>query len=185
MDRITQIVLLNGVRSAGKSSIARALQAVAHDYYLHVEMDVFHRMMPAASFGRTDGLIFETIQQNGKPVVAVHQGPMAMRAMRGMRRAIAAMASQGNNMIVDEVILGPERIEYAELLAPFEVFMVGVFAPLDVLEAREALRPDRQAGLVRWQHGRVHKDMNYDLEVDTSAATPAACASLIQQRFGL
>ena len=47
------------------------------------------------------------------------------------------MAAQGNNLIVDEVMLNGETAEYTALLSAFELFLVGVFAPLDVLEARE------------------------------------------------
>ena len=71
------------------------------------------------------------------------------------------------------------------LLSPFELFLVGVFAPLDVLEARERERGNRLIGLARWQYDRVHKDMKYDLEVDTSRATPLECAELIRQKFRL
>jgi chloramphenicol 3-O phosphotransferase len=102
-----------------------------------------------------------------------------------MRHAIAAMAGQGNDLIVDDVLLGSASAEYAEILSNFEVFMVGVFAPLDVLEARERNRDDRLIGLARWQYNRVHKDMNYDLEIDTSGATPMECATLIKQEFRL
>ncbi|WP_246691382.1 MULTISPECIES: hypothetical protein [unclassified Mesorhizobium] len=58
-------------------------------------------------------------------------------------------------------------------------------APLDVLEAREAARADRLPGLARWQYPRVHKGMDYDLEVDTSQLTPLECARRIQQEFQL
>ena len=67
---------------------------------------------------------------------------------------------------------GGRRRNIAKLLAAFEVFRVGVFAPLDILEARERQRGDRLIGLARWQFDRVHKDMKYDLEVDTSSASP-------------
>ena len=40
-------------------------------------------------------------------------------------------------------------------------------------------------GLARWQYERVHKDMTYELEIDTSSATPMECAELIKRRFGL
>lgn len=180
-----RIVLLNGVGGAGKGSIAKALQAITTEYFLHVEMDAFLEMLPEASFGQPDGLTFETVQEDGKPSVVIRTGPVAARAFRGMRHAIAAMAAQGNNLIVDEVLLGSEKAEYAELLSPFDVFLVGVFAPLDVLEARERERGDRLIGLARWQYDRVHKDMKYDLEVDTSRATPMECAELIRRKFRL
>ncbi len=70
--------------------------------------------------------------------------------------------------------------EYVTLLALFDLITVGVFAPLDVLEFRERQRGDRMIGLARWQYHRVHKDITYDLEVDTSEATPMECASFIK-----
>lgn len=183
--RSSRIVLLNGVGSAGKSSIARALQAVTADPFLHVSMDAFLDMLPEASFGRPDGLTFETVEQDGRPSVVIRSGPTAERALRGMRHAVAAMAAAGNDLIVDEVLIGPEKAEYAVLLAPFRVFAVGVFAPLEVLEERERVRGNRMIGLARWQYERVHAGMTYELEVDTSRASPAECASLIKERFGL
>jgi chloramphenicol 3-O phosphotransferase len=180
-----RIVLLNGVGSVGKSSIAKALQTITTERFLHVALDAFIDMLPESSFGHADGIIFETVAEDGKPVVVIKTGPIAERAMRGMRHAIAAMAAEGNNLIVDEVLLGNKRAEYADLLAPFEVFTVGVFAPLDVLEARERQRGDRLIGLARWQYGRVHQGMAYHLEVDTNAATPMECAASIKQKFRL
>ena len=185
MNKTARIVLLNGVGSAGKGSIAKALQTMTTECFLHVEMDAFLQMLPEDTWGHPDGIIFETVQEHGKPSVVIKTGPVAERMLRGMRHAIAAMAAQGNNLIVDEVLLGSERAEYAELLSAFEVFLVGVFAPLDVLESRELQRGDRLIGLARWQYDRVHTGMTYDLEVDTSSATPMECADLIRQKFGL
>jgi chloramphenicol 3-O phosphotransferase len=182
----SRIVLLNGVGSSGKSSIAGALQQIASAPFLHIAMDAFLEMLPAASFNRPDGMTFETGEQNGKPIVAIHTGPVAQRAMRGMRHAVAAMAAEGNNLIVDEVMLGEDKAaDYARLLRPFDVCRVGVFAPLDVLEARERQRGDRLIGLSRWQYDRVHTAMNYDLEVHTDTGSAMQCAVLIKQRFGL
>jgi len=180
-----RIVILNGVGSAGKGSIAKALQAIATDPFLHVEMDAFLNMLPQAYFGHADGIIFETVEEDGKPVAAIRTGPVARRVLRGMRHAVAAMAAQGNNLIVDDVMLNNEIAEYKSLLAAFEVFVVGVFAPLEVLEARERERGDRLIGLARWQYHRVHKGKAYDLELNTGSATAAQCASVIRQKFGL
>lgn len=182
---MTRIVLLNGVGSAGKGSIAKALQAIATEFYLHVEMDAFFAMMPERSIGHPDGIVFETVRDGGRPAVVITEGPMSLRVFRGMRHAIAALAAQGNNLIVDDVLVGPEKAEYDDLLRPFHVHRIGVFCPLDVLEARERQRGDRLIGLARWQFDRVHDGMTYDLEVDTSTATPMACAETIKERFKL
>jgi chloramphenicol 3-O phosphotransferase len=186
LNRTARIVLLNGVGSAGKTSVARALQGITADPFLYVAMDVFLEMMPESSFGHPDGLSFETVVEDGKPSVVIREGPLSRRTFRGMRHAIAAMAGQGNDMIVDEVILDAAvAAEYEALLAPYALHRIGVFAPLDVLEERERRRGDREIGLARWQFDRVHRGMTYDLELDTSRATPLDCAEAIKDRFGL
>jgi chloramphenicol 3-O phosphotransferase len=148
-------------------------------------MDDFCAMLPEALQDHPDGFVFEETSENGKPLVVVKTGPVGARAMRGMRHAIAAMAAHDNNLIVDDVMLENEHEEYVALLSGFETFFVGVFAPLDVLEARERERGDRLIGLARWQYDRVHRGKKYDLEVDSGGLGPLECATLIKQKFQL
>ena len=181
----SRIILLNGVGSSGKSSTAKALQSITRAPFLHMEMDAFIDMLPAALQDHPDGFAYETLEIDGKPQVVIKTGPVGERTLRGMRHAVVATAAQGNNLILDEVLLSDEKAEYRTLLAPFDVSWVGIFAPLEVLEAREKQRGDRLIGLARWQFDRVHRGIKYDLEVDTSIATPMECAGLIKQKFGL
>ena len=46
-----RIVLLNGVSSVGKGSVAKALQKIASRPMLHAQMDALLEMLPAAMFG--------------------------------------------------------------------------------------------------------------------------------------
>lgn len=181
-----QVIILNGIGSVGKSSTARALQAITAEPFLRVVMDAFLDMLPPSMLDHPDGLRFERGQRDGLPIIAIKTGPVLERTLRGMRHAIAAMVAEGNNLIVDEVMLeaGPVQA-YRDLLGPFQVRLVGLFAPLAVLEARERARGDREVGLARWQYDRVHRGVVYDLEVDTVAMPPAACARLIRDSFGL
>ncbi len=179
-----QIIILNGVGSSGKSSIAKSLQSVASEPFLHVQMDAFCDMMPDALQDHPDGFAFRTYYEDGKALVSIQTGPVGERTLRGMRHAIAAMAAQGNNMIVDDVMLGDEAAEYAALLSGYRVILVGVFASLESLEARERQRGDRMIGLARWQYDRVHRNKHYDLEIDTETSTPMESALLIKQKFG-
>jgi chloramphenicol 3-O phosphotransferase len=179
------IILLNGVGSSGKSSIAKALQTIAAEPFLHVQMDVFMEMLPEALQDHPDGFSYETVHEDGKPAMVIRTGPAGRRALQGMRYAIAAMAAQGNNLIIDDVLCAGEMPEYVKLLSDFDLHLVGVFAPLDILEERERRRGDRLIGLARWQYGRVHKDASYDLEIDTSTATPLECAKHIREKFQL
>ena len=180
-----QIVLLNGVGSTGKGALARALQTITAKPFLHVEMDSFMAMLPAAYDDHPDGFMYETVIEYRKPSVVITTGPVGERTLRGMRHAVAAMAAQGNNLIVDDVMLDGVGADYADVLSGFQTHWVGVFAPLDVLEARERQRGDRLIGLARWQFDRVHRDMRYDLEIDASIATPVECAEVVRNEFDL
>jgi chloramphenicol 3-O phosphotransferase len=181
-----RIVLLNGVSSVGKGSAARALQAIAGRPMLHVQMDAFLEMLPARMFGSDEGYRFETWEEDGRPVTAVIGGPVLATTMRGMRGAVAALAEAGNDLIVDEVIWDPADLaDYRRRLAAFDFHTVGLVAPLEVIEARERQRGDRDLGLARWQYGKVHAGMDYDLTLDAAEATPAELAAAIKVAFDL
>jgi chloramphenicol 3-O phosphotransferase len=181
----SRVIILNGVGSSGKSTIARALQQIAGAPFLHVEMDAFIDMLPPAAFGQSSGMRFETLEQDGRAAVAIKTGPVIARLMRGMRRAIAALAAAGNDLIVDDVWWEDEQADYRALLGGFDLRFVAIHAPLEELEARERERGDRVIGLARWQFGRVHKGVEYDLEIDTEGATPQECAEAIKETFRL
>jgi len=182
---MSRVILLNGVGSAGKTSIAQALQQLSSTPLVHVQMDAFLEMLPPRSFDMPEGLSFRTLEIEGPPQVEVTSGPVARRLFAGMRRAIAALADEGNDLVVDDVLLSGDAETYRRLLSAHDLRLVGVFAPLEVLEARERARGDRMIGLARWQFDRVHGQIAYDLTLDTSRSTPEACAAAIVEAFGL
>jgi chloramphenicol 3-O phosphotransferase len=181
----SSVIILNGVGSVGKTSIAKELQGICSRPFLHLQMDVFLEMMPPKLQNHADGFEFEVISEGGHPAMVIRTGPIGDRVMRGMRRAVAAMADQANNLIVDDVLTDVEHAEYRSLLSRHCVRTVGLRAPLEVLERREILRGDRGIGLARWQFPRIHRGIAYDLELDTSIDPPAVCAERIRSAFGL
>ncbi|QEX20806.1 hypothetical protein FRZ61_07250 [Hypericibacter adhaerens] len=186
MIRKGRIIHLNGVGSAGKSSIAKALQQIAAGPWLHVQMDTFLEMLPLAWQDHPEAFAYETIMEEGKPSVRITGGPVGERLMQGMRDAIVALAAAGNDLIIDDVMIDQETKDaYAKALAGFEILRVGIHAPLELLEERERRRADRFPGTSRWQFGQVHRNMRYDLELDTSRMTAMECAEAIQRQFGL
>lgn len=180
--RQTQVIVLNGVSSVGKSSVAKAIQRLAHKPFLHVQMDDFLTMLPPRAIEHKDGLVFHRIDSK---TIDVRSGDIVVRALEGMRYAISAMAGCGNHMIVDDVFFATEDIEYRRLLRQFDFRLVGLFAPLDVVRKRELARGDREIGLAKGQFERVHKGRTYDLEIDTSQAPPDSIAREICEAFGL
>jgi chloramphenicol 3-O phosphotransferase len=149
-------------------------------------MDAFLEMLPPRMYGHSDGYIFETVDDGGHPSVILHTGPDFARLMSGMRRAVAALAAEGNSLVVDDVMLGGgEADDYRRRLEGVDLRFVGLFAPLDVLETRERQRGDRALGLAHWQFDRVHQGVTYDLELDTSKTPPTDIARTICEAFDL
>ncbi|HKY95325.1 MAG TPA: chloramphenicol phosphotransferase [Kiloniellales bacterium] len=179
------VVLLNGVGSVGKGSVAKALQEVTREPFLHVAMDAFLDMLPPAYWDHDEGLRFVPRSLDGETAIEVTSGAVSERLLAGMRLAVRALAEAGNNVIVDEVAERAAMAEYERLLAPFRLYRVALMAPLAVLEERERARGDRMLGLARWQVAHLHEGQRYDLEVDTSAMTPLQCAEKIRAAFGL
>ncbi|MFT3989460.1 chloramphenicol phosphotransferase CPT family protein [Aestuariivirga sp.] len=182
MSRAGRIVHLNGVGSVGKSSIARAIQEQSEDIWLHVQMDSFLEMLPSRYMDHDDGLRF--VHLNRTPAeVEIRSGPVVERVLSAMPGAVAALVRCGNNVIVDDVLIENDASAYRSAWEGLDVLWVGVVAPLNVIEARERNRGDRDIGLARWQFERVHCNMRYDLTCDAGSASPAEIASLILARI--
>lgn len=187
MDSQPKIIILNGVSSVGKSTLAKAVQELSRMPFLHVSLDAFLATIPAHLFDHPDGITFRTLDADGPPITKVTTGPVVDRMLRGIPAAVAALASAGNNIIVDEVFFrGGEAEAYRRALTDFDLSFVGLRAPLDIVEARERTRGDRDIGLARWQFDRVHDGQDYDLEIDTgetgaleSARTLCAILNLV------
>lgn len=179
------VVILNGVGSVGKSSVARAFLAVSREPLLHVQMDAFLDMLPERLQDDPSTFHFTAEATATTPSVRIDVGPVGRRLLVGMRAAVAALADAGNSLVVDDVMLGGEAEEYRRLLSGHRLFLVGVFAPLEIIEARERQRGDRMIGLARWQFDKVYKDVIYDIEISTADETAEACAERIREAFDL
>jgi chloramphenicol 3-O phosphotransferase len=159
------VIFLNGTSSAGKTSIAKALQRLLAEPALHVTFDSFIEMLPAYE-------LFEPAQ---------FQDAFA-RMASGFHRSLPALATTGLPLIVDHVLQESEWLqECVAALAHAQVWFVGVRCPLAELERREQARANRMPGLARYQFPRVHRHELYDLEVDTSQLTAEECAQRIHE----
>ncbi len=152
------VILLNGTSSAGKTSLARALQRRAGIPLYHVSLDTF-----------TDMFLWEAITDP-----AERQRCHALGAAN-FHRALALFAAGAYGLVVDHLIILPEWQEATrQALAGRRVHFIGVHCPLPVLLARE-----RAPGLAERQLAHVHRNQSYDFEVDTSLSSPDECADRI------
>jgi chloramphenicol 3-O phosphotransferase len=171
-----RVIYLNGTSSAGKTSIALALQDVLDEPFIRVGVDTFIEMLPRRLFSAPP---FEPAPGGGiRPRAALRE--TIRQPMPGTLAAIAAT----NDLIVDDVVNGSDWLRsIVRALAPFTVLFVGVFCPLEELERRERARGDRMAGVARGMLEPAHAHALYDFTVDTSVMTPVQCADAIKDRL--
>jgi chloramphenicol 3-O phosphotransferase len=161
-----KIILLNGASSAGKSTLARSLQQRLPEPFMHWSFDHLR-------------------ESNALPMARIRNGELDWARMRpavfdGFHRSLSAFAKAGNNLIVDHIIEQEQWMaDLVQLLAPFDVFFVGVHCPLPELERRERLRDDRRPGEARRDFQGVHRFTEYDLDIDTTQTTEDNVARLI------
>ena len=119
---------------------------------------------------------------SGAPLFELHFGDKGRRVVAGMHGAIAAFARAGCPVIVDHILYERDWArELAEALRGLTAYLVGVRVPLEILEERERQRATSPVGHARSHYETVHAHGVYDLEVDTSRATPDECADAIAQ----
>jgi chloramphenicol 3-O phosphotransferase len=157
-----RIILLNGTSSSDKSSIAKELSELLDGPYYSLAVDAFNAMRGPRELDPNE------------------LGDILYRMRRGFHRAVAGMAAGGNNLIVDHVLSESWRLrDCLEQFALFDVVFVGVRCSQAELERRERMRGDRPPGLAVQQLSRVHEHGLYDIECDTTTATPRECAQHI------
>lgn len=183
-----QLILLNGTSSAGKSTLAKQLQAILPQPYLHTGLDHF---LAAAPWSRLMVYADSTVQtdaegwflpfRDGALIGAPRLGALAYQLLDGMYAAFATLATAGINLIVDDVIYDPQVLQAAvSRLADLPVFFVGLHCPVEEAKRRELARGDRAPGGAAIFHDLVHRHGVYDLELDTAQLSPAECVEQIQ-----
>lgn len=153
------VIMLNGASSSGKSTLARYCQDLLEEPFLHLCSDQL-----------VDGGALPRRRDSTGPFAWSEQ--LRPLFFDGFHRCVPAMASAGNNLIVDHIIeYRSWRLQLEDLLAGFDVFLVAVHCDGDELDRRERLRGNRRPGEGRShvEENRIHQIGSYDLEVDTTA----------------
>ena len=178
------VILLNGTSSAGKTTLARAIQDLSPTPLQHISLDHFRDGMAGRYRGMNSrGDEPGTRGLNVVPVGgATHLrfGDVGRQTLRGMRRAAAAFAATGIDVVVDDLLLEADFLcDYLDVLGAFDVTFVGVRCGVDALKVREAARPGRFPGTALAHMRQVHDGCEYDVEVDTGCMAPRECAERV------
>jgi chloramphenicol 3-O phosphotransferase len=157
-------IVLHGPTSAGKSSLAKALQDIAPVPAFHVTLDAFVTMSRRRDM-RTP--------EEERQAYHIH--------CENLRFTLARLVETQFEIIVDLVLRDETELqECFRVLSSRPMYLVGVRAPLDVLEERERRRDDRDTGMAREQSRNAAFSRGYDLVIDTSMHTPETGAVAIR-----
>ncbi|MCA5892417.1 chloramphenicol phosphotransferase CPT [Isoptericola sp. NEAU-Y5] len=170
----TDLIVLNGGSSSGKTTIARRLQDLLPRPWLAFSIDDFVDAMPASLQDGEEGL---DVGADG----GVSVGPVFTALEAAWRAGVAATARAGAPVVVDDVFLGGVRSQdrWTAVLDGLDVLWVGIRCDPAVAAAREAARGDRAAGMAALQADVVHRGVRYDVEVDSGTADAGECARQI------
>lgn len=172
----TQIIVINGGSSSGKTGIARCLKAILPELWLSFSVDDLIAAMPAKQMDSDGGV---KLGEGGE----VSLGDDFRTAERAWTTGIAAMAREGVGIILDDVFLSGQASQ-DRVRAHFEgleVLWVGVHCDAEVAAAREMVRGDRVLGMAAMQAELAHKGVVYDVEVDSTHTEALDCARIIAE----
>ncbi|HEX6683417.1 MAG TPA: chloramphenicol phosphotransferase CPT [Candidatus Limnocylindrales bacterium] len=164
----TQVIVLNGGSSSGKSGIVRCLKYLLPGPWIDLGVDDLVDRLPPSMV---------TFGPRGEVILGKGFGDIQHAWLAG----IAAMARAGAHVIIDDVFLGgassQERIRVH--LEGLEVLWAGVRCAPGIAAGREIARGDRVIGMAALQAETVHRGVVYDVEVDTGHTESMDCARAI------
>jgi chloramphenicol 3-O phosphotransferase len=158
-------IVLHGPTSSGKTTLAKALQATAEVPAFHISLDAFVTMSNRGDM-RSD-------EERAK-AYKLH--------CENLRSTLSRVAHTEFDIILDLVLRDEAELQAClKVLSGRATYLIGLTAPLPVLEARERERADRAHGIAKEQIGDPVYRRHYDLVLDTSTTTPDAGAAAVRK----
>ena len=158
-------IVLHGPTSGGKTTLAKALQATSTVPAFDIALDAFVTMSNRRDM-RSDA--------ERAAAYKLH--------CENLRSTLARIVQTEYDIILDLVLRDEAEFQAClEVLGKRPTYIIGVSAPLHVLEDRERARPDRASGIAREQAADPVYKREYDLILDTSKTTPEAGAAAVRK----
>jgi len=160
-----RIIFLNGVTSAGKTSIVQALQERDDIFFFAVSNDMFQKMVGSKYLHRN---YWEYLRE----VIIM------------MYHTTKLYSDMGKNVLIDGMLLEKSEIkphyqQLREILNDNPLDLVEVYCPLEICRQRNIIRGDRYEKQSEEQHQLMAKNIQYSVKVDTSKNSSKECAEII------
>lgn len=182
-----RVILLVGPSCAGKSTLAKALQAAAPTPWLARSLDGLFAGVPDRWGGQGElggeGFHYRWVSGSAGEAGAVRRigyGATGWRMLRGMHRAVAAHAACGVDVVVDDMLLDAAVLaDWREALAQVPTLLARLAPPLAELRRREAARVARATPGLAEGHFALHDEVAADVVIDTAEAPPEVAAAQV------
>ncbi len=160
-----RITFLNGVTSAGKTSIVEALQERDDVFFYVVANDLFQEMV-------------------GEKYLRENYWKYLSEVIIMMYHTAKLYSDMGKHVLIDGILVEREEIvphyqQLMEIMKDNPLDVVEVYCPLDVCRKRNIARGDRYESQSDEQAELMAKEIAYRLRVDTSCHSPEECAEMI------
>lgn len=160
-----RIVFLNGVTSAGKTSIVEALQERDDIFFYVVANDLFQQMV-------------------GEKFLRQNYWHYLSEVILLMYHTAKLYSDMGKHVLIDGILverpeLTPHYGQLSAILKDNPLDLVEVYCPLELCRQRNLIRGDRYERQSEEQAALMAKELPYSLRVDTSRYSPGDCAEQI------
>lgn len=157
-----RIILLNGVSSVGKTTLAKTLQERLSDPFYLMDVDTFVGMAPE-KYHKIEGI---SVQH---------------KFVSKMFHAIKLFSDLGFDLVVPFIFMNGANLleEWVTMLHVYPVLFVHVTCSVEELRRREKERGNRGIGEAEAQLSLLVPQDTYDITVDTYSLSVEECADKI------
>ncbi len=165
-----RIIFLNGVTSAGKTSIVEAIQERDDVFFYVVANDLFQEMI-------------------GEKYLQENYWKYLSEVIIMMYHTAKLYSDMGKNVLIDGILVEREEIkphyhQLLEILKNNPLDIVEVYCPLDICKQRNMIRGDRYETQSQEQYDLMAKNIKYSARVNTSIYNSEECAKeIIRELF--
>lgn len=163
-----KIIILNGVSSSGKTTLAKTIQDHSPIPLYRLDIDDFILMSPE-KFNDYENGVFSV------------QYAFASKFFN----VVKLYSDLGFDLVVPYMFFkNSETLQaFKVLLKDYPVFVANIFCPVEELEKREAKRGNRKIGSAKEQLALLETDFKNSLTIDNFKNTNDLCAEMIIKAF--
>ena len=166
-----RIIFLNGVTSAGKTSIVEAIQDRDDVFFHVVANDLFQEMV-------------------GEKFLRENYWKYLSEVIIMMYHTAKLFSDMGKNVLIDGILVEREEIrphyqQLVEILKDNPLDIVEIYCPLDICRKRNMIRGDRYERQSEEQYELMAQNIKYSMRVDTSLYSSTECADMIIKELHL